>query len=45
MTLSEIHDRIQTMRVEEHYEPNDLIEILNILEALVEELQRKENKP
>ncbi len=37
--LDEIRDRIQMFRVEDHYEPNDMIRLLSILEAMVEEMQ------
>lgn len=37
--LEAIRDRIQTFAVEDHYEPNDMIRLLSILEAMVEEMQ------
>lgn len=40
--LKDIYDRIQNFQVEEHYEPGDLIHILNIMGDLVAELQRIE---
>jgi hypothetical protein len=40
--LKEIHDRIQTFQVEEHYEPGDMIQILNIMGDIVAELRRIE---
>lgn len=40
--LKSIYDRIQTFQVEEHYEPNDIIKILNIMGDLVDELRNIE---
>lgn len=40
--LSEIRDRIQTFKAEPHYEPNDVIEILQIIADLAEEVERVE---
>ena len=42
--LKQIHDRIKSLRVEEYYEPNDLIQILNIIGELVDELIRIESE-
>ncbi len=38
--LNEIRDRIQMFSVEDHYEPNDMIRLLSILEAMLEEMER-----
>ncbi len=42
--LKELHDRIQTFQVEEHYEPGDLIQVLNILGDLVTEVRRMDGQ-
>lgn len=38
--LEQIHDLIQRTQVEESYEPADLIQILDLLDAVVTELIR-----
>ena len=40
--LKDIYDRIQTFKVEQYYEPNDLIGILKIMADLVDELRNIE---
>ena len=42
--LTNLRDELQTFRIEEHYEPNDMLEVLNFIERLISiaETQEKE---
>lgn len=41
--LKEIQDRIAEFAVEQYYEPNDMIRILNLLAEITTEIQRVES--
>ncbi len=43
-TLAEIRDRIQAMRVEGYYEASDIVRILDMMQELVDETERIEER-